>query len=240
MPVCPSPTGIRSAWHMLFLHSCWLQSARQGLDRRALSSWISSRPHTFPWSRSPHQRLDVLNTLLSAACVLIWELRDFVICKLRREKAELHLTGCPIPMSESITILKAANVFLFCFVFMNYGRFSLSGLKQQRWPCGVVLLTFLCDPLGTTLRLSRPDRSKNNIDYTLPVIEIWQRTQTRPCSGTFFFLKRATSFLKFLQTPHWAGVHWVTRWSTDRVPSRAHQKDSKVLFFWVLTTASRF
>lgn len=188
MPVCPSPTGIRSAWHMLFLHSCWLQSPRQGLDQRALSSWISSRPHTFPWSRSPHQRLDVLNTLLSAAaCELIWELRDFVICKLRREKAEWHLTGCPIPMSESVTILKAANVFLFCFVFMNDGCFSLSVLKQQRWPCGVVLLTFLWDPLGTTLRLSRPDRRKKK--HWLHTSCYWNMAadSNKACSGTFFF-----------------------------------------------------
>lgn len=116
---------------------------------------------------------DAFNTLLSAACVLIWELRDFAVHKLSRKKAELHLMGCPTPLSKSLIIHEAANIFLLFWTTKAFKRrVSLSGLKQQRWSCGVVLLTFLCDSPGTTLRLSRPDH-RNNSDYTLPVIEIW-------------------------------------------------------------------
>lgn len=40
---------------------------------------------------------DALNTLLYAACVLIWELRDYVVRKPRRKKAALNLTGVLFP-----------------------------------------------------------------------------------------------------------------------------------------------
>lgn len=56
---------------------------------------------------------DALNTLLYVACVLIWELRDYVVRKLRRKKAALHLTGSYSRVGKSHYSRSCQSPFFF-------------------------------------------------------------------------------------------------------------------------------